>query len=192
MQREREREREREMGREITRKKKKKGWQIRDRLGSSIYALVLSHSIFSHTYKHDERSKFNGKQTKIFLLVVFFFSNACLTCASFKAHIFLTLIMYKHTHIHMHFFLSPFLSSSVRPLLGMSGYVFVYFVEFWTLSRQKFSVCEKLSSWENTILVFVQLHYSCQKYTHVLHFQICNWFTTNPQHIWVDNLRYFV
>ena len=54
--RDRERERERE-----SLNNKKKGWQLRDRFGSSIYALVLSHSIISHTHKHDERSKFEWK-----------------------------------------------------------------------------------------------------------------------------------
>ena len=29
------------------------------------------HSIFSHTHKHDERSNFNGKQTKIYFVGCF-------------------------------------------------------------------------------------------------------------------------
>ena len=63
------------------------------------------------------------------MLVVFFFSNACLTCASFKAHIFLTLIMYKHTHTCisscLRFFLRPFVHYS--ECLDTSSFILLNF-----------------------------------------------------------------
>ena len=94
-----------------------------------------------------------------------------------KAHIFLTLIIHQHTRT------SSCLRVFLRPSVHYSEYVWIRLRSFcwvWTLSRHKFSVCEKLSSWENTIFsFFVQLQDTCQKLTHVLHFPNCNWFEAN-------------